>query len=276
MPIKEKPLEILSNGKKVFAYNDKGQAICNGIIRRPGEPERRCQVTILGTCGRCRKHGDRAPKGITHYAAKSLKTSETMPQYLRADMNAALADEDKLSTDHEIALTDTKISQLKKSLGQDLSNAAWKDLKLKISQLTYYLENDQEKITEEFLGSLINIVNSGISEKDTWNEIRAWSEHKRKLTETGSKREKELRLLLRGEQVDALIIGIAAAARDSIKAHHSLLARKYKLVDIDTGRPVTSIDIKYENHFTASIGSALGKLIGKSRESQQLQLAEPS
>lgn len=272
--MKEKPIEILSNGKKVFAYNENGKAICNSIIRRDGQPDRRCKVTILGLCGRCSKHGSKAPRGLMHFRSRSLKTSENLPAYLRADMNLALEDEDKLSVDHEIALSDTKISQLKKGLGEDLSEAAWKALKTKADLLLYYLNKDQEKVTEEFLLDFAKIIYGGIKEEDTWNKIKNWQEHKRRLTETGSKREKELRLLLRGEQVDAIILGIATASKEHVYSHHDLLAKMYTLTDKNTGKTVNSIDIKYANKFIMDIGQSLGKLIGKSRESQQKQIAE--
>ena len=258
----ERPIAMTAEGKKVFAYNENGKHVCNSRIKKTGDEAQRCQSIFTMTNGRCKHHGGKAPSGILHYKTETLRSSSSMPSHLQGDMVAAMADEDRLSLNHEIALVDTKIKQQKLALETGLGGRAWKVLSDLASRLEWELEKNSinsEKTCEE----IIHTIRNGVKEREVWKEIDVSLEVRRKLTETAHKREMNLKTMLKGDQAFALMTGIASICKEQIAKTMLAVEQRYKIVDRDTGIEVLKIDIAFKNDFLSSIGIALGRLVSK-------------
>jgi hypothetical protein len=250
-------------GKRIFAYNDRGQPICGS--RRPGKDSSiRCQVLQTFPNGRCKKHGGRAASGIAHWNAQHLRTANSLPKHLQADMTAGGNDPDLLSLNHEITLLDVYVKQQKEQLGVGLSEAAIKKLGSMLTELDHYLQDGGE-ITEEFLTQIIVTWKAGQSEEATWRKIRTASLDRAKLADTAHRREKDLKNFLKAEQVYALITSVAHTCKESILKAFTAIETKYILLDRNSKQPVQRIDSAIRLDFMGDVHYQLGSLIGQPR-----------
>ena len=258
-------------GKRIFGYNEKGVPVCSSQL--PGkEIGRRCQSTMTMPNGRCKKHGGYAPTGIMHWNAQELRTVGNLPKHLQSDMTRALEDPDHLNLKHEIAMVDTHIATIKEALGTGLDIAAWKRIHTLADKLEHSLENDPES-SELIATQLINTIRIGSGERVVWKEYHEAAESRRKLTETASKREIQLKTLLKGDQILALVTGMAAAARDCIGKLISLIENTYILTDRKTGLRVDSLPGNFKSGFLGDMSISLGNLIGKPRPNSDIPSA---
>lgn len=266
---REKPIAMTAEGKKIFAYNEQGRPICNA--KRTND-RGRCAISITMRNGRCKLHGGKAPSGVMHYkASDTLRGSSSMPCYLQGDMVAALADEDRLSLNHEIALVDTKIKQQKLALETGLGGKAWKQLLDLANRLEGELEHNA-LTSEQTCERMIDVIRHGVAEREVWKEIDVSLEVRRKLTETAHKREMNLKTMLKGDQAFALMTGVASVCKEQIAKTLLSLEQRYKIVDRDTGIEVSKIDIGFKNDFLSSIAIALGKLVSKPDPNRDLPI----
>lgn len=265
----EKPIAMTAEGKKIFAYNEQGRPICNA--KRTGDRSR-CAVFITMRNGRCKRHGGKAPSGVMHYkASDNLRGSSSMPSHLQGDMVAALADEDRLSLNHEIALVDTKIKQQKLALETGLGGKAWKQLLDLANRLEGELEHNA-LTSEQTCEKIIDVIRHGVTEREVWKEIDISLEVRRKLTETAHKREMNLKTMLKGDQAFALMTGVASVCKEQIAKTLLSLEQRYRIVDRDTGIEVSKIDIGFKNDFLSSIAISLGKLVSKPDPNRDLPI----
>jgi hypothetical protein len=112
---KNKPIEILPDGTKVWARNEAGKPVCNA--RRNSEEgkrlKKRCQSTmVLPLTGRCLRHGGKTRRGVTHQRFKHGKYSAAIPKSIREEFHRYLSDPDYLSLREDIAITKVRLQNI--------------------------------------------------------------------------------------------------------------------------------------------------------------------
>jgi hypothetical protein len=272
--LRDKPAEIMPDGRRIFARNAKGIPICYST-RAGGKG--RCQSVVIMPNGRCKLHGGHAQAGMAHYNAKHLRCADNLPRHLQGDFNKAKNDPDLLSLDHELRLIDVQIAQQKAALETGLGAAAWKKLHSLADDLEYSLENEPER-SEDLAVQMINVIRKGVKEREVWKEINNTAELRRRLADTGHKRERDLNLLLKADQAIALVTAMASICREAIakmiirlEARYILIERvediTYTVTD-DKGniiQPKPRVDSELRLDFLADVSLALGKLMSKVR-----------
>jgi hypothetical protein len=267
--LRDKVVATTPEGKRIFGYNEKGVPVCYAT-KTAGRG--RCMSVMTSPNGRCKKHGGHAPAGIAHWNAQHLRSADNLPKHLQGDMVRALSDPDQLNLNHEIAMTDTHIARIKEALDTGFDDAAWKRMKNLADKLEYSLENDPEQ-SEIIAKQLILAVKTGSGERTVWREYHTVEEARRKLVETASKRELQLKTLLKGDQIIALVTSMAATARDSISKHIVSLEKEYIFLDRQTKEPVDHIPGHFKSDFLGEMSIGLGNLIGQSRPNADIPAA---
>lgn len=256
---------VTPDGKRIFGYNEKGKPVCYANKRSGG----RCMSTFTYMNGRCEMHGGKAQSGVMHWNAQHLRSAHNLPKHLQGDMNRALHDPDNLNLAHEIALTDTHIAKLKEALDTGLDEPAWKKLRKLSDQLEWALENDPEA-TEQLCADLIDVVRKGSGERTVWREYHEVEECRRKLVATAHIREKDLKLLLKADQVIVLITACSGACREAIAHVFTAIESKYILTDRETRKIMSKIDPSIRLDFLSFVSRAMGKLINRNRDEEPI------
>lgn len=266
--VRDKIVAHTQEGKRIFGYNANGRPVCFSQLQNKPMGVK-CQSTFTKSNGRCKQHGGTAASGVTHYKAEHLRSAANLPQHLQADMTRALQDPDHLNLQHEIALIDTHIGTLKEALGTGLDTAAWKRIYTLADKLEHALEHDPEA-SESIAKNLIHTIRIGSGERVVWKEYHEAAESRRKLTETASKREIQLKTLLKGDQILALVTGMAAAARDSVSKHIASIEKQYILTERKSGIVTDNLPGNFKSGFLGDISISLGNLIGKPRANSEI------
>lgn len=283
--LRDAPAAYTPDGKRIYAYNDEGIPIC--FSKRPGEidPEtgenKRCQSIACMYNGRCMTHGGKSLKGEMHPQATHLRTSESLPQHMRADMHRALMDPDLLSLDHEIGLVDLQVKGLKGELCTDVDFVGAKAMDTRIQSLKAKRQNGAD-ITEEDIDGIVATWINTQSTRATYSRLHVCYEMRRKLVDTAARREQQLKMMIRADQAIALVTSLAAACRECIDNYRVSIEKHYYLIDKQNAAfsggdgkslrekmveiEAPGIDKAYTLDFLSAVSTALGALIGQARE----------
>lgn len=129
----------------------------------------------------------------------------------------ALADPDLISMVDHFALLEARMKQVLGRTANGSPAPAWQDFVLAVGELEDAFVKGDQKALEGAVKSLHAIVESGTRWDTTWNQVTGLIDHMRKISETETKRKKDLGMMIPIERVVALM----AAVGHSVKARVS-------------------------------------------------------
>jgi hypothetical protein len=217
-------------GKRVFAFNDKGYPICFSRLGRKDESIRCQSPFTMFPSGRCSRHGGSTPRGRNSTRNLKLREADSLPINLRNDWRRASLDDNLLDLSHEIKLADLQIKELKTKLNSSLSKGATTEFNNLMLRLQLQLEKEQVP-TKELLKNVVDVWTNGKSTKETYKLIHEVAEHRRKLAESAFKREKELKTYMGPAQTFALITSISATLKETINTFFTTIENDFMLFD---------------------------------------------
>ena len=202
-----------------------GRARCLHWIFKLG---RQCKVVpIKGTSikphpidgykQKCWKHGGNSPEGIEHYSWKGGRYAKDAGESRQKKLDRLLNDDDLLRLNDNIALIDFRITELFESLKEGGSpGELWKQAVRSWNYLDRAIDSIDADGIDRHTKELGAILEKGIREIATWDEIDKRTETRRKLTDSESRRRKDMQYLVMVEDTvrDYRIIG--ALARQAI------------------------------------------------------------
>jgi hypothetical protein len=193
-----------------------------------------------GTCkraampnGRCNLHGGKSPKGIESPSFKHGRYSKYLPSRLAARYTEAQQDPALLELRAEIALIDTRLTDVLERLDKGESGALWT---LIASEFDKFKKAQVVKDTDEArsaLSALDSLFTEGIGDYAAWKEVSELVEQRRKLVESERKHEVETQQMLSTEQALSLIGSI----HETIRRHVADSAAR-QLIAADLARLV--------------------------------------
>lgn len=197
---------------------------CGAKIRKGGS----CRQQGMRN-GRCRMHGGLTPAGIASPNFKTGRYSKYIPARLLKRYAEGESDSTLMDLRDEIALTDTRISDL---LGRaDLGDSVelWERLR---TQLARHDAGDTSAHAE-----CKRLVEKGIADHHTWDALPPLIEQRRKLVESEAKRLKDMRLMITAEQVMTFVATLSAIVKAHVKDEEILANISRDLIGLTTREP---------------------------------------
>jgi hypothetical protein len=167
----------------------------------------RCKQPGNGAGGRCKWHGGATPVGVAAPAWKHGRHSKYLPTRLAERYQDGLRDPNLNSLRSEMALTDARIVDLLHALGESGNTRRWKDARTKLDAFKAGAQKGRSAsaAVRVALQELDDLIDAGLSESTTWDDLREWLDLRRKLSESETKREKDLMQLIPVTQVHAIM-----------------------------------------------------------------------
>lgn len=166
-----------------------------------------------GTCkraptsnGRCNLHGGRAGRPVVHG-----RYSKHLPQRLASRYEEALADPDLIAQRDEIATIDARISELLSRLDSTETSLGWK--------LAWKLRQAEKAGGPEGMKAglqLDTILESGLKDSATWEEVAGFIEQRRRCADTEQKRLAALDQFVTAKQANVLVAAIIRLVSENV------------------------------------------------------------
>lgn len=180
-----------------------------------------CNRSAVEGSTKCTVHGGLTPKGIASPHFKTGRHSKYIPVGIMDTYHAHLADENKLVLDSEIALVDTRISEIIEDLG-DYNSA---DLWYKLYDMKRKYQSAKDEIERlKSLTAMLELIEMGASYTSKWAEIYASIEQRRKLVESERKRLVEAQQTIQVEQALVLVTALLNAVKSNVSDKQALIA----------------------------------------------------
>lgn len=187
--------------------------VCGAKNRSGG----RCKNAGTGAGGRCKFHGGASLVGVASPTWKHGRHSKHMPARLAERYQEGLRDPDLLSLRSETALADARIGELLEAIGQTGNVRMWREARGKLD--AFKLSAGRQKgagSARVALQELDDLIARGLSAAATWDELREWLDTRRKLSETETKREKDLMQLVPINQMHAVMVAFFSEVKQVV------------------------------------------------------------
>jgi hypothetical protein len=186
-----------------------------GAKRRNGEP---CKAAAMPN-GRCRLHGGKMPSGLATAATRHGRYSKHLPTRMAARYAEAQVDTELLALRDEIALLDSRLSDVLSRVDTGESGWLWQTLKDAAGDLkSARWQNDQAGMADA-LNNLLRLVDAGHQDYAAWSDVRSLLEQRRRTVESERKRLVEMQQMVTTDRLMLLVGALAGVVRDSILAN---------------------------------------------------------
>lgn len=166
--------------------------------------------------GRCYYHGGATPVGPASPSWKTGRYSRYMPERLARRVHEMENDPDLLSLKSELALVQLRLSELLEGVGTAQN---WTDLSVKWAEFVQALrEQDSDRIAQ-LVTEINGIVRGGADDTETWKEITALLESRRRLAESEQKRIVAAQHTVAVDQAMGLLGILVEAVKEAALAH---------------------------------------------------------
>lgn len=153
---------------------------------------------------RCRRHGGKSLVGTAAPSYRTGKYSKYLPDRLREKYESSQTDPDLLSLRSEVALVDSRLTDLLSRVDTGESGQLWTNLKKAHEEFKLYrLAQDVPKMTLA-LARIETLLETGVQDIQAWREIGEQLDRRMKLAEAEHKRLVSLEQLITSEE--ALLI----------------------------------------------------------------------
>lgn len=168
-----------------------------------------CELYPLKGRTRCKRHGGATPRGKASTAYKHGRYSQHLPDRLADRYQAALKDGDLLAMRDEIALLDTRISELVGRVDRGRAGRHWDDAAKALDDLigSSAIANkaEREAAAAAAITELRRAIRGGKGDYMVWQEIGGTVEQRRKLVESERRRMVDLQQMITAEKAAVLI-----------------------------------------------------------------------
>ena len=189
---------------------------CQAKAKSTGQQCRRRAVTGKRVCT---VHGGLTPGGIASPNFKTGRYSKYLPQRLLERYQQAAQDPELLALREDIALLDARISELLSQVDSGESGKRWQELvRLRGEVLGVAQAGDRDQF-RQVLQKLLETINQGASDFETWSEIVELLDQRRRLVETEQRRLVAMQQMITTEQAMTLVTALATSVRSHILSH---------------------------------------------------------
>lgn len=206
-------------------------AQCTATSKRSGERCRR--AACVGTTV-CAIHGGKTPRGLAAPSFVHGRYSKYLPGNLLDRYRTALDDGELLALRDDIALLDTRLSQLVERIPAGESSGRWGQLATTWRAWQLAISADNVQAALDARAEIDALITSGANEAATWSEIGSLLQQRVRLVESERKRLIDMQQTVTVER--ALVF--VSALMESVKRHvHDRAA--LAAISADLGRLLT-------------------------------------
>ena len=199
-----------------------------GVKTKSGES---CRSRAMAN-GRCRMHGGKTPRGLALPQTTHGRYSKDLPTRLLADYERALQDSDLLELRSEIALLDSRLSDLLQRVDTGEAGALWKQLNHLYDDFIEASRREDRSTANRALVSMQDIIQRGRDDYAAWDEVKAVIEDRRRLVETERKRMLDMQLMVRSDRFMLFVTALASSVKKHIKDRDTLAAISRDIAEI--------------------------------------------
>jgi hypothetical protein len=157
--------------------------------------------------GRCKLHGGASLVGPAHPNWRHGRHSKFLPTQLAERYLQAVNDPTLISLRDEMALISVRVSQLLETVGKTGNTRLWRDARQRLDAFKAAGGKGKTAVGQAriALQQLDDVLAAGLSAAATWDELRETIELQRRLTDSETRRERDLRQLISVSQAISLI-----------------------------------------------------------------------
>lgn len=212
---------------------------CTATSKRSGQ---QCRRTAMIGKAVCMMHGGKTPTGIALPQFKHGRYSKVLPARLLERYEAAQADPDRLHLDAEIALLDTRLSEVLSDLSTEDTAARWSALRLAWAEVQQVLANPDAPplALRVALRAVDRLLSAPYASDTVWTEVQELVQARRKLVESERKHQVEAQQMIRLDAVMTLLTAMAVAVKDHVTDPLALQAISATYARLTAGVGVTA------------------------------------
>lgn len=189
----------------------KNAKLC-GAKRRDGGS---CQQPGMKN-GRCKMHGGKAKSGIASATYKDGRYSKVLPTRMVERYNAAITDPELLNLSAEIAVVDSRLSDLLIRVETGDAGDVWDKLaKARHKYADASLKADISEMGAQ-LDAMCALIDRGAADIAAWREIHSVLEQRRRLVESERKRLVEQEQMLTLHEAMTFFNAVASAVKNNV------------------------------------------------------------
>ena len=191
-----------------------------GAKKRDGTP---CRARAIPN-GRCRLHGGKSLIGPASPTFKHGRYSKVIPSNLGERYQQALADENLLALNEEIALFDARLGQLLSKVDTGEAGALWRKAKDEYKLLDQAIRDGDAAELKTHMANLGVLLGRGVSDYAAWDEIGKTVALREKLAASERKRLVETQVTLDLRTGQAFILRVLQSVERHVEDRQTLAA----------------------------------------------------
>lgn len=200
---------------------------CTAHAKHTGE---RCR--LAATPGRevCRFHGGKSLRGVASPSFKTGKYAKDLPVRLRSRYAQSLNDSELLALDNEIALLETRLSELIAGLDESGSSAAWLQLQREVDALDGARASGEAAKAAQAINNIRLIVQNGAQEVHRWRELYEVIQHRRVIVESEQRRLVSIQQMITAHQALVMLRTVETLVLEAVSRHVSDADRRRRII----------------------------------------------
>lgn len=194
---------------------------CSGKSKQSGE---RCKKSAVPGFSVCEIHGGKTPTGYGLPQTTIGRYSKHLPTRLAEKYSEAIGDPELLSVREDVALLDSRISDVMASASNQESGELWNNLKEALRDYDKANGKDAEVTRSEAFSKIRWLIREGYAEWQSWKDIRFMLQERMRLVESERKRLVEMQQMLTTEDALLLIGRLGGILKQHITDRDTLAA----------------------------------------------------
>jgi hypothetical protein len=214
---------------------------CAAKSKRTGQ---QCGAQAITGMRVCYFHGGASARGISSGTFKHGRRSKYMPQQMRARYLQALRDPDLRELDQDLALVETRLTDLIAKVQSNGNTGAMLQVWQKYQALRGALAKgkDGEQSARECFALLEKSIEEGLEESKVWQEIVALIEQRRKLLDSAMDHQVKREQMIPVDEAVNWGTGLMLAIREIVKDRRILTEVQRVWDQLSTIRPQKVIE----------------------------------
>lgn len=202
-----------------------------GAKTRSGEP---CKGKAMPN-SRCRMHGGKSPVGMAVNTFKDGRYSKYLPTRLNERYQEARTDPDLLALREDIALVDSRLSDLLKRVDTGESGGIWQQLQQAFAEFGKARGKGDVPGMTARLGEVEALITRGLADYAAWEDVGKTLDRRQKLVESERKRLVEMQQVITTTQAMILLAAVVETVKRNVTDKRALAA-----ISADLARLVAS------------------------------------